>query len=75
MKVCPECGNNTFEVIEHSHVTIAINGEGEFIQTLNDWILDRREFPAICPECEGEYKSLSELITKEEFESRQKVGE
>ena len=66
-KVCPNCGSNTFEIIEHSHRHIFINGEGEFVVSVSDWYLDKHEYPAKCIDCEKEFETLSELVTETEY--------
>lgn len=68
--VCPKCGNDTFEVIEYSHVNITIDGNGDFVQSGNDWHLDKHEYPAKCTECGEKFDDLSDLITEDEFNSK-----
>lgn len=66
-KVCPNCGCDTFEVVEHSHRRIYINGDGEFISSGDDWHLDSRDTQNKCIDCDKTFHDLSELTTEQHF--------
>ena len=71
-KVCPKCCCDTFEVVEYSHRSIYTDGNGEYMESGNDWYLDKHQYPAECVDCGEKYDDLSSLITIEEYNA--KVG-